>query len=90
MSTPDYKVFRNDEYIACFRYLEDAAAFVSTSSGFQVRWGHAKRDTLWTEGSETFSAYESYDQAAEVMRHRQMKLATMYAEKANANSYRSK
>ena len=39
-------------------------------AGAQVRDGHAKKFTLWTEGAEEISAGESYDEAAAVMRSR--------------------
>ena len=72
MSSPNFKVFNPaGEYIACCKHSEDAAALASLSGyGSQVRYGHAKKDTLWTEGSERFPAGESYDGAAAIMLER--------------------
>lgn len=70
-ATPKYKVFTADnEYVASFKHLEDAAQFVAfRGSGSTVRLGHSIK--LWTEGSEEFSADESFDNAAEIMRRRE-------------------
>jgi hypothetical protein len=67
-STPQFKVFTAaNEYVASIKYLSDAAAFVSVlGEGATVRSGHAKKDTIWTEGI-TGNAYDSYDEAAEAM-----------------------
>ncbi len=65
--TPQFKVYRNKEYIAACRYGEDAAALVALGGG-EVRWGHST--VVWREGFETFSAGESYDGAARVMHER--------------------
>lgn len=67
--SPRFKAFTpSDEYTACFKHLEDAAAFVAyLGEGATIRDGHSKKLTLWTEGSEEFSANESFDGAAEVM-----------------------
>ena len=67
-STPQFKVFTAaNEYVASIKYLSDAAAFVSVlGEGATVRNGHAKKATIWTEGI-TGNAYDSYDEAAEVM-----------------------
>lgn len=71
-STPKFKAFDPEgEYVACFKHLEDAAAFVAfRGNGSCIREGHDKRFTLWTEGSEAFPAGESYDRAALVMHER--------------------
>ncbi len=48
---------------------EDAAAMVAIlGHGSTVRYDH--RLIVWTEGSEEFSASESYDRAGEVMEQR--------------------
>lgn len=71
-ATPKYKIYTSEnEYIGCCKYLEDAALFVcSLGAGATVRDGHAKRHIIWTEGAEDFSAIDSYDGAAEIMRKR--------------------
>ena len=71
-ASPKYKVFTaGGTYVAAIKHLEDAAAFVSfQGEGATVRNGHAKKRTIWTEGRESFSAGESYDSAAEIMRER--------------------
>ena len=68
-ASPQYKVFTADgTYVAAIKHLEDAAAFVSIQGeGSTVRNGHAKKNTLWTEGLDG-NAGESYDEAAAVMR----------------------
>ncbi len=62
-----WKVYRENEYMAACKYPEDAAVLVSAmGEGATIRHGHSKKDTVWTEGSETFSAGESYDGVAEI------------------------
>lgn len=70
--SPDLKVFNpQGEYIGCLKHFEDAACIVASyGAGAEVRFGHTKRMTLWREGHEEFSAGESYDRAATVMRQR--------------------
>lgn len=65
--SPKFKVYRSGEYIGCTKYAEDAAALVSVAGG-TVKYGHSV--TIWREGSEAFSAGESYDRAAEWMNYR--------------------
>ncbi len=62
--SPEWKVYRNKEYIGCCRYAEDAAALVALGGGV-VKHGHSV--LVWTEGAEQFSAGESYDGAAAIM-----------------------
>jgi len=71
-ATPRFKIFSPlGEYVASCVHLEDAAALVALyGDGAQVRDGHTKKSTLWTEGAEQISAGESYDGAAAVMRSR--------------------
>ena len=66
--TPQFKVYRNGEYIAACRYGEDAAALVALTGDGTVRYGH--RLVVWTEGQESFPAGESYDGAAAIMEQR--------------------
>lgn len=68
-ASPRWKAFRNDEYVASFHYIEDAALFVAATGG-DIRDGHAKKDIVWREGAEEFSAAGSYDRVAEVVRKR--------------------
>lgn len=63
-ATPEWKVYRNKEYIGCCKYAEDAAALVSLGGGV-VKHGHSL--TVWVEGQEAFNAGESYDGAAKIM-----------------------
>lgn len=72
-NAPHLKIFNpSGDYIGCVKHYEDAACLVSSyGAGATVRFGHSKRHTLWSEGAEAFSAGESYDQAAIVMRDRE-------------------
>lgn len=72
-SAPKYKVFTpENEYIASFKYPGDAAVLVSAiGNGTTIRNGHAKRDTVWSEGSEQQPAGESYDFVAETIFQRE-------------------
>ncbi len=67
--SPDWKVYREKEYVAAFKYAEDAAAFVGCMSG-EVRYGH--NIVVWREGCESFPAGQSYDQAARIMEQRRI------------------
>lgn len=66
-SSPEWKIYRNGNYVACCKHAEDAAALVSLSGGI-VKNGHTL--IVWKEGAEAFSAGESYDGAAEIMHSR--------------------
>lgn len=77
-ASPQFKIYRGGEYVASVKYLEDAAAIVSVSGGV-VKYQH--KYTLWTEGSEEFSAGDSFDGAAEVMRDRLKQLNKTQYEK---------
>ncbi len=72
-ASPKYKVFTaRGEYVASFKHVDDAAAFVAIQGdGVTVRLGHSKRLTLWTEGRESRSAGDSYSAAAELMLYRE-------------------
>lgn len=65
-AAPEWKVYRNGEYIAACKHAEDAAILVSAAGG-DVRHGHRTADIVWREGAEEFSAAESYDGAASIM-----------------------
>lgn len=71
-SSPNIKVFNpQGEYIASCKLYEDAACLAGMyGDGAQIRIGHAKSCTVWNEGSEDFSAAESYDGAAKIMADR--------------------
>jgi len=60
--TPKFKVFDGDGvYQASCKELEACAALVALyGEGSTIRWGHAKRDTLFTQGVDG-DAGESYD-----------------------------
>lgn len=55
----------NEVLYAGFIHAEDAALYVGGQDGFTIQ--NTDKKILWTEGSETFSASESYDRAADVM-----------------------
>lgn len=67
--SPELKIFNpQGEYIGCVKYGEDAACLVSSyGDGATVRYGHSKKMTVWTQGSEEFSAGESYDRCRDVI-----------------------
>lgn len=66
-ASPPWKVYVDREYIASFKYPEDAARFID-AGGTEVRFGHSL--VVWVEGSEEQSAMESFDSAAAIMRER--------------------
>jgi len=69
--TPKIKVYLNGDYEASVKSAVSAAMIAAGyGSLVDVRWGHSKKDMLWNEGEEEFSAAESYDGAAEVMAER--------------------
>ena len=70
--TPVLKIFNAaGEYVGCLKHAEDAACIcASYGAGASIRYGHSKKDTLWSEGAESFSAGESYDRAAKVINER--------------------
>lgn len=69
MATPDLKVFDPaGEYVASCKRYEDAACLAGMyGEGAEIRFGHSKKETIWREGFEEFSAADSYDRAARVM-----------------------
>lgn len=83
-ASPEWKVYRNKEYIGCCNYAEDAAALVSLSGGV-IKYGHSM--TVWTEGAEEFSAGESYDGAAQIMEARVRKRTIAHMVKVNGADY---
>lgn len=74
--SPSWKVYSpEDEYIASFKYPEDAAQFVSgRADGTTIRHGHGKAWTVWEEGSRRYPESDSFDRTASIMRER---LATL-------------
>ena len=70
-STLQFKVFDVDgEYLASFRYVEDAAILVAAKEdGTTIRNGHSKRTIVWTEGVDG-SASRSYSVVADIVHGR--------------------
>jgi hypothetical protein len=68
-ASPQFKVYKSGEYIAAFKYADDAAMLAGARGG-QVRYGHSKWSVVWTEGEEEFAAGESWDDAACVILER--------------------
>lgn len=66
-TSPQWKVYRDGEYVGSCKYAEDAAALVGVSGG-TVKHGHSL--IVWREGAEEFSAADSYDGAALIMEQR--------------------
>lgn len=69
-AAPAYKVYSStNEYLGSVKHLEDAAVLVSVQGeGATIRYGHDA--AIWIEGSEGWSAGESYDQTARVCEDR--------------------
>ena len=78
--SPAWKVYRDKEYVAAFKYAEDAAAFIGCMPG-EVRHRHGL--VVWREGHESFPAAESYDQAARIMSQRRIDAAIIRIKKKN-------
>lgn len=60
-ASPDWKVYNEREYIACFRYPIHAAMFIAALDQGEIRYGHSPKNVAWREGSELQKAAESYD-----------------------------
>lgn len=70
-ASPDWKVYKDGEYRAACKYVEDAAVLVAAlGDGTEIRYGHSTAWTVWVEGQENQSAGESYDEVARVARVR--------------------
>lgn len=75
MAAPYWKVFNpRGEYVAACKLPEDAAAIIAAyGPGATLRAGHAKKETVWTEGVDGVAG-ESYDavgaHAREALRRR--------------------
>ena len=70
-ASPDFKVYFEKEYIAACKHVEDAAALVAfRGKGATIRHGHKVSSIVWTEGSESQPAGESYDHVVEVVQQR--------------------
>ena len=68
MPHPQYKVFVDGEYIASTKYALEAAVLAGLRMDSDVRYGgHARKNIIWKEGEEGFSACESWDKAASIM-----------------------
>lgn len=61
--SPRWKVYcPAGEYVACVKYVEDAAAIVALhGDGATIRDGHRVAAVRWREGCEKQPASESYD-----------------------------
>jgi len=70
--SPPIKIYRNNEYVACCKYFEDAAAIAGMTKGTEVRYGH--KNVIFVEGNESVWASDSWDGAAEIMMERARKL----------------
>jgi predicted secreted protein len=83
MNSPQFKVYRaSGEYVASCKYASDAGWMAAISGdGATVRYGHAKKDTLWTEGAEVTTAGKSFDHVAEIILDRYQALMDAYAAK---------
>ena len=69
--SPRFKIYFNGIYEGSTKDPDRAAMLCAClGEGSDVRDGPAKRDIVWREGSEAFSASESYDGAADVMMER--------------------
>lgn len=68
-SSPKWKVYRNNEYVASCKWLEDAAMLMQ-GEGDEIRLGHNAKRAVWREGFESQSACESYDHVAAVCSER--------------------
>ena len=66
-ASPRWKVYRDGEYVASFKYLEDAACLVGAMGG-AIHDAHGP--AVWKEGAEDQSAAESYDHVREVVEAR--------------------
>lgn len=51
-ASPQFKVFHEDQYIAAFKHLLDAAQFISLEDGREVRLGHSARGLIWRNDPE--------------------------------------
>lgn len=69
-ATPRWKVYREGEYVASCKYVEDAAALIAMTGGGDIRDGYNARKIVWREGHETFSAADSYDGVAQIVHER--------------------
>ena len=70
-ASPRWKVYRDGEYVAACKYPEDAAAIVA--NGGSVKLDH--RYVVFEDHPKLNElAAESYDKAAELMRHNANKL----------------
>ena len=79
-ASPEFKVYREGEYVAACKYAEDAAALVAMRQSGQIRHGHSH--VVWDEGNEDFEAGESYDGVAQIVYDRIDNKLTNYATKA--------
>lgn len=77
MAAPALKVYNADnEYQAATKSPEAAAAIVAGvgAPGWTIRFGHARKDIVWTEGQEAVPAGESFDIVASTIRDRLVRI----------------
>lgn len=80
-ASPPIKIYRNGAYVASAKYFEDAAALAGMTKGTVIKW--LGRHLIWTEGTETIAASESWDEAAAIMRERVAQLSLGQDREAN-------
>lgn len=71
-ASPRWKVYRNGEYVASCKYVEDAASLIGMSNCGDIRDGRDSLKVVWREGREAFSAADSYDEVARIVYERAM------------------
>ena len=74
--SPNWKVYDEaGNYIAATKDPIHAVMLASClMDGVTVRYGHARRDIVWTEGAEAPDAVNSYDRAAEIISERRARI----------------
>lgn len=75
-NAPQWKVYdASGNYQAACKEIEAAAALIGFyGDGATIRFDHAKKATVWTEGHEDRPAHESYDFVAEVAEARRFQM----------------
>ncbi len=72
--TPQWKIFTAaGVYMGSLHDATDAAILIANYDGGSVRYGHEKKDTVWTQGVDG-DAGESFDTAVELMLERLSKI----------------
>lgn len=63
-ASPDWKVYKGNEYIASCKSPYYAAMIIAGLGEGTIRYGHSKKAIKWNEGAEEIPASESYDVVA--------------------------